>query len=225
MSWFPICAARLPEGCGVSNRCSTSVDIKNVEPVLLPVPQCKGSRIARLVETSNAESPTQNAIVTTHTHTPMAVTPSAHIQYGLSINIPRGVPVALFLTNRSNLRYSYTDKTKASRKRLYPWCLSSSLPPSWKAQLQVKNGYKITNNGAQYKAKRIFFVLIVDESVIDEINGMIFYPKTSFATIRQIWSCLLLEPCMYIAAPTTNKNRLIKDKTFTKISPQCACIK
>ena len=31
---------------------------KNVEPVLLPVPQCKGSRIALFVETSNVESPT-----------------------------------------------------------------------------------------------------------------------------------------------------------------------
>ena len=31
---------------------------KNVEPVLLPVPRCKGSRIALLVETSNVESPT-----------------------------------------------------------------------------------------------------------------------------------------------------------------------
>ena len=43
--------------------CSTPVDIKNVEPVLLPVPRSKGSRIARLVETSNVESPTQNDIV------------------------------------------------------------------------------------------------------------------------------------------------------------------
>ena len=30
----------------------------SVEPVLLPVPQCKGSRIALFVETSNVESPT-----------------------------------------------------------------------------------------------------------------------------------------------------------------------
>ena len=30
-------AARLPEGCGLVI-CSTPVDIKNVEPVLLPVP-------------------------------------------------------------------------------------------------------------------------------------------------------------------------------------------
>jgi len=39
---------------------------------------------------------------------------TVHIQYGLSINIPRGVPVALFLTNRSNLRDSQVVKTKAS---------------------------------------------------------------------------------------------------------------
>ena len=61
-SLFPENAARLPEGCGLVIG-STPRSIKNVEPVLLPVPQCKGLRIARLVETSNAESPTQNAIV------------------------------------------------------------------------------------------------------------------------------------------------------------------
>ncbi|EHJ42065.1 hypothetical protein HMPREF0673_00124 [Leyella stercorea DSM 18206] len=32
--------------------------IRNVEPVLSLVPQCKGLRIALPVETSNAESPT-----------------------------------------------------------------------------------------------------------------------------------------------------------------------
>ena len=31
---------------------------ENVEPVLPLVPQCKGSGIAQVVETSNAESPT-----------------------------------------------------------------------------------------------------------------------------------------------------------------------
>lgn len=37
---------------------------KNVEPVLLPVPRCKGSRIALLVETSNVESPTLMLYIT-----------------------------------------------------------------------------------------------------------------------------------------------------------------
>ena len=32
--------------------------MKSVEPVLSLVPQCKGSGIAQVVETSNAESPT-----------------------------------------------------------------------------------------------------------------------------------------------------------------------
>ena len=58
---------------------STPRSIKNVEPVLLPVPLSKGLRIALIVETSNAESPTQNAIVITHTDTPIAVTPPVHI--------------------------------------------------------------------------------------------------------------------------------------------------
>ena len=79
--------------------CSTPVDIKNVEPVLLPVPQCKGLRIALFVETSNAESPTRNeyrnSLCATIAGRPAAI----RIHYGLSINTLRGVPVALFLTN------------------------------------------------------------------------------------------------------------------------------
>ena len=39
---------------------------------------------------------------------------------GLYINIPRGVPVALFLTNRWNLRSSYRVKTKAFS---YAFCI------------------------------------------------------------------------------------------------------
>jgi hypothetical protein len=115
------CAARLPEGCEVSNLSSTPVDIKNVEPVLLPVPRLEGSRIARLIETNNAESPHAEC----YSNRPYGYTNDCHAtrvytQYGLSINIPRGVPVALFLTNRSNLRDSQVVKTKASRKRLCP---------------------------------------------------------------------------------------------------------
>jgi hypothetical protein len=70
-----------------------------VEPVLLPVPQCKGLRIAQSVETSNAESPTQNA----YRNSLCAIHADRHtairIHYGLSINTLRGVPVALFLTD------------------------------------------------------------------------------------------------------------------------------
>ena len=36
---------------------------RNVEPVLSLVPQCKGSRIAQIVETSNAESPTYDVSI------------------------------------------------------------------------------------------------------------------------------------------------------------------
>ena len=50
-----------------------------MEPVLLPVPRSKGSRIALIVETSNVESPTVNAIVITHADTLMAVSPSLYI--------------------------------------------------------------------------------------------------------------------------------------------------
>ena len=50
---------------------------------------------------------------------------------GLSINIPRGVPVALFLTNCSNLRDSYAVKTKASENAYVPnVCTAAFTPPS-----------------------------------------------------------------------------------------------
>lgn len=73
----------------------TPVDIKNVEPVLLPVPQCKGSRIARSVETSNDESPTQNVIVITHTDTLMAIKPPVHIHNRAVYKHPKGRPRCL----------------------------------------------------------------------------------------------------------------------------------
>ena len=92
-----------------------------MEPVLLPVPLHKGLRIALIVETSNAESPHAEC----YSNRPYGYTNDCHAtrvytQYGLSINIPRGVPVALFLTISSKLRSSYAVKTKASRKRLCP---------------------------------------------------------------------------------------------------------
>ena len=63
---------------------------------LSPVPHSKGSRIARLIETSNAESPTPMDYIDTSTgHGFRGHGPVACIQY-----TSRGVPVALFLTNR-----------------------------------------------------------------------------------------------------------------------------
>ena len=79
--------------------CSTPVDIKNVEPVLLPVPQCKGLRIALFVETSNVESPTQNVYRKSLHAVHISRYAAIRIHYGLSINTLRGVLVALFLTN------------------------------------------------------------------------------------------------------------------------------
>ena len=75
------------------------MNIKNVEPVLLPVPQCKGLRIAQSVETSNAESPTQNVYKNSHSTTHIDKHVAIRIHYRLSINTLRGVPVALFLTD------------------------------------------------------------------------------------------------------------------------------
>lgn len=80
---------------------------------LLPVPRCVGLRIALLVETSNAESPTPMYFI------PSGVgceTPQSHNgeQY-----ISRGVPVALFLTRSLRLRSSHIVKTKAFRYAFY----------------------------------------------------------------------------------------------------------
>ena len=41
----------------------SGIDIKNVEPVLSLVPRFKGSRIARLVETSNVRKPHADVLI------------------------------------------------------------------------------------------------------------------------------------------------------------------
>ena len=65
---------------------------------LLPASRCKGSRIARSVETSNAESPTPNVYRYCQNHDSRRQ--ATGYNYGCHRNIPTGVPVALFLTNR-----------------------------------------------------------------------------------------------------------------------------
>ena len=72
----------------------------------MPVPRHKGSRIARLVETSNAESPT----IMIYNQPVMAV--RIYTSHRASL-------VALFLTNRLNLRDSYDVKTKAYSYAFY----------------------------------------------------------------------------------------------------------
>ena len=73
------------------------------------VPRSKGSRIAQLVETSNAESPTPMSI-----YNPPSAPCGQDTLRAIPIKHPWGVPVALFLTNCLNLRDSYYVKTKAS---------------------------------------------------------------------------------------------------------------
>jgi hypothetical protein len=89
------------------------------------VPRYKGSRIALPVETSNAESPTPMNIYITL----QGIEVCTNSQCGLYINIPRGVPVALSLTDSLNLRDSYSVKTKAfSYAFLYVCAMPASHP-------------------------------------------------------------------------------------------------
>ena len=90
---------------------------------------CWGLRIALPVETSNAESPTKNEYRYSpklhdrqnpcHTHTFRAV-----------YKHPKGRPRCLVFDWQFEFAKFQHVKTKASRKRLCPWCLSPSLPPS-----------------------------------------------------------------------------------------------
>ena len=66
-----------------------------MELPLLPVPQCKGLRVAQLVETSNAESPTLMYVY----KTPLPFTSLAGINGGWHIIHLGAFTVALFLTN------------------------------------------------------------------------------------------------------------------------------
>lgn len=52
--------ALTPYACIIS---LSGIDIKNVEPVLSLVPRFKGSRIARLVETSNVRKPHADVLI------------------------------------------------------------------------------------------------------------------------------------------------------------------
>ena len=83
------------------------------------VPRFKGSRIARLVETSNAESPTpMNIYITLQGHTGYT-----NDQCGLYINIPRGVTVALFLTNRFEFARFLNRQNQSVQLRLFMICV------------------------------------------------------------------------------------------------------
>ena len=92
-----------------------------MEPVLSPVPQCKGSRIAQSVETSNAESPTQNEYSINLSAAWMAEF-AIHLHYGLSINIPRGRPCCLVFDWLFELARFLHCQNQGVRKRLCPWC-------------------------------------------------------------------------------------------------------
>ena len=113
-------AAGLVIFCRRDLQSPTPRSIKNVEPVLLPVPQCKGLRIARLIETSNDESPTQNVIVT-----PLRI----HLWLAKPIRIytiravykhPKGRPRCLVFDQSFEVAKFLHCQNQGVRKRLCP---------------------------------------------------------------------------------------------------------
>ena len=99
---------------------------ENVEPVLSLVPRSKGSGIAQVVETSNAESPTPVYIYRKHSW--QRTTKSIEANEGCIQYTSWGVPVALFLTTLLELPDSYCVKTKAYSYALYVYMSAQPLP-------------------------------------------------------------------------------------------------
>ena len=99
---------------------------ENVEPVLSLVPRSKGSGIAQVVETSNAESPTPVYVYRKHSW--QRTTKSLEANEGCIQYTSWGVPVALFLTTLLELPDSYTVKTKAYSYALYVYMSAQPLP-------------------------------------------------------------------------------------------------
>ena len=103
----------------------------------MPGPHPEGSRIALIVQPSNAESPT-----------PMYIKRTAKMAVVITTPL-RGVPVALPLTISLNLRDSQDVKPKAFRKRLLYVCV----PP-----------YVITQGLSAFLARTIAKIGIIIES-------------------------------------------------------------
>ena len=99
---------------------------ENVEPVLSLVPRSKGSGIAQVVETSNAESPTPVYVYRKHYW--QQTTKSLEANEGCIQYTSWGVPVALFLTTLLELPDSYCVKTKAYSYALYVYMSAQPLP-------------------------------------------------------------------------------------------------
>ena len=99
---------------------------KNVEPILSLVPRSKGSGIAQVVETSNAESPTPVYVYRKHSW--QRTTKSLEANEGCIQYTSWGVPVALFLTTLLELPDSYCVKTKAYSYALYVYMSAQPLP-------------------------------------------------------------------------------------------------
>ena len=99
---------------------------ENVEPILSLVPRSKGSGIAQVVETSNAESPTPVYVYRKHSW--QRTTKSLEANEGCIQYTSWGVPVALFLTTLLELPDSYCVKTKAYSYALYVYMSAQPLP-------------------------------------------------------------------------------------------------
>ena len=92
--------------------CSTPLDIKNVEPVLSPVPRVEAFACPVCRNEQRRKPHAECYSNHPYGYTDGCLATRVYTQYGLSINIPRGVFVALFLTNCLKLRSSNTSKPR-----------------------------------------------------------------------------------------------------------------
>ena len=113
---------------------------KNVEPILSLVPRSKGSGIAQVVETSNAESPTPVYVYRKHSW--QRTTKSLEANEGCIQYTSWGVPVALFLTTFARTARFLHCQNQSVQKRLNTKC---SLPP-----LSTQWGFRWENRRCKY---------------------------------------------------------------------------
>lgn len=129
-----ICAARLPKGCEISlHLVFTPGSIKKTwSQSCCPFHEVKALALPSQSKRATQKAPRRMYIGTAVTSSVLTGHTAIWTHFRLSINTPRGVPVALFLTDCLNLRDSYFVKTKALQKTpmsMMSFHLSQDMPP------------------------------------------------------------------------------------------------